>query len=296
MDAATKNVGLIGLGIMGSRMARNLLRAGHDVTVWNLTPGPAEELRGEGASVAASPAELGAACDYIATSLPIGAIVEEVLFGEAGAMSAARPGTIAIDHSTISPADARGLATRCESVSCEFLDAPVGGGDEGAEAGTLAVFVGGSDTAFDSAVPVIDAYAASIVHLGGPGSGQVAKLANQVCCAANLLGISEAFAYATDRGVDAAKLYEVLVAAGADSKMLRSRVPVAGLQPQMPASNDWKPGFTADFMVKDLDLAVDDCAGTGVEMRSAELVLQLLARAQEDGHGGDDWTVFSKYM
>lgn len=296
MPETRRKVGFIGLGIMGSRMAGNLVAAGHDVTVWNHTPGPVEALRSQGASVAASPAELGAGCDYVTTSLPNGAVVEEVLFGENGAMTAARPGTIAIDHSTISPSDARHLADRCESISCEFVDAPVGGGPEGAEAGTLAVFIGGRDSAVAAARPVIAAYAATIVHLGPPGSGQVAKLANQICCAANQLGLSEAFAYATAEGIDPAKLYEILAAAGADSRMLRSRVPVPGIQPQMPASNKWKPGFTADFMVKDLKLAVADSVGVGVTLRTAELVLKLLAGAQQDGHGKDDWTIFCKYL
>lgn len=291
-----EKVGFIGLGIMGSRMAANLVAAGHEVTVWNRTPGPAEALRARGASVATSPTELGAACDYVATSLPNGAVVEEVLFGANGAMTAARPGTIAIDHSTISPSDARHLADKCASIACDFVDAPVGGGPEGAEAGKLAAFVGGRDSAVASALPVIKAYAATVAHLGEPGSGQVAKLANQICCGANQLGISEAFAYAMAEGIDPAKLYEILITAGADSKMLRSRAPVPGIQPGMPASNDWEPGFTADFMVKDLNLAVLDASGTGVQLRSAELVLKLLASAQQDGHGQDDWTIFCKYL
>jgi len=290
------NVGFLGLGLMGGPMARNLVLAGHDVTVWNRTPGPAEELAAAGATVARTPAELGARCEYIGCCLPNGAVVAEVLFGAEGALTAARPETVVFDHSTISSEDARALAQRCQFDGYSYLDAPISGGPEGAAAGALAVFVGGSTASYDLARPMIESYAATIVHLGGPGTGQVAKLANQIIISATVLGIAEAFDLATTRGVAPDKLLEVLAGATANSKMLGTRVPVPGLQPAMPASNDWRPGFFADFMAKDLDFALSEAADCGVMLRSTEIVREVLKRVQADGRGRNDWTVFSEYL
>lgn len=289
-------VGFLGLGLMGASMAANLLRCGHDVTVWNRTPGRAERLAELGAHVAPTPAAVGERSEYICACLPNGAVVRSVLLGDDGALSSAEPGSIVIDNSTISPDDARALAADCEAAGFHFLDAPISGGPEGAAAGTLAVFVGGADAAFARARPVIESFAATIVHIGGSGSGQVAKLANQVVIAATVLGISEAFKYAAARDVPADRLLEVLTGATANSKMLQTRVPVPGLQPEMPASNDWRPGFSSDFMAKDLDFALSDAAGSGRELRSAEVVRALLRLAQTHGHGSSDWTVFSEYL
>lgn len=291
-------VGFLGLGLMGGSMAANLVRAGHDVTVWNRSSGPTEPLARLGARVAGTPGEVGGRSDFVCVCLPNGAVVREVLFGSGGALSAeADPaGKIVIDNSTISPSDARALAGDCGEVGAAFLDAPVSGGPEGAAAGTLAVFVGGDRSAFTQAEPVISAFATTIVHLGDSGSGQVAKLANQIVIAANVLGISEAFRYASERAVPLDRLLEALLGATANSKMLQTRVPVTGLQPDMPASRDWQPGFRADFMAKDLDFALDDAAGVGLELRTAELVRELLRLVGADGRADRDWTVFSEYL
>ncbi len=291
-------VGFLGLGLMGGSMATNLVRAGHELTVWNRSPGPTEPLARLGARVAETSAEVGEKSDFICACLPNGAVVREVLFGSAGALSAGIDGAgkIVIDNSTISPDDARALAGDCAVVGAAFLDAPVSGGPEGAAAGNLAVFVGGDEAAFARAEPVISAYATTIVRLGGSGSGQVAKLANQIVIAANVLGIAEAFRYASEREVPLDRLLEALLGATANSKMLQTRVPVAGLQPGMPASRDWCPGFRADFMAKDLDFALEDAAGAGRELRTAEIVRGLLRLVRADGRADRDWTVFSEYL
>lgn len=281
---------------MGSPMAANLLRAGFDLTVFNKTPESVEKLRSAGAKVAADPAELGRNCEVICTSLPNGQIVESVLLGKDGVLTHARPGTIVIDHSTVSPADARRIAARCQAIGCLFLDAPVSGGPEGARAGELAVFLGGDELAADRAKPVLAAYSKTVVYMGKTGSGQVAKLANQITIAATVLGISEAFRYTQARGIDSAKLRAVLEGATADSAMLRTRVPVAGLQPHAPASNGWRPGFTTDFMAKDLDFALADAAEIDLELTSTNLVRRILSLVQSDGRGGDDWTILSQYL
>ena len=289
-------VGFIGLGRMGAPMARNLLAAGHEVTVFGRDPEVTSELAGGGATVAESLAELGSGVDVICTCLPNGQVVRDVLLGSDGALSQAAPGVVVVDHSTISPQHARELSADCRGLGFEFLDAPISGGPEGAVAGALAVFVGGDLAAYDRSLPVLDSYSSTVVRLGESGTGQVAKLANQMIIACTVLGIAEAFSYGQAAGVDAAKMLEVLHGATAESAMLRTRVPVPGLQPGMPASRDWAPGFTADFMAKDLRFAIDDVAEVGVSAPGLELVAALLDRARESGSGNSDWTIFSQHL
>lgn len=289
-------VGFIGLGRMGAPMAGHLLAAGHEVTVFGRDRAVTAALAADGATVAESLPELGSVVDVICTCLPNGEVVRDVLLGADGALSQAAPNTIVVDHSTISPQHARELSTDCRALGFEFLDAPISGGPEGAAAGKLAVFLGGDLAAFDRVLPVVESYSSTVVRLGESGTGQVAKLANQMIIACTVLGIAEAFSYGQAAGVDAAKMLEVLHGATAESAMLRTRVPVPGLQPGMPASRDWAPGFTADFMAKDLRFAIDDVHQVGVPAPGLELVAALLDRARESGSGDCDWTIFSQHF
>ena len=289
-------VGYAGLGLMGAPMARNLLRAGHEVTVWNRSPGHTEDLGAAGATVAGTPAEVGARAEVVAMCLPNGSVVEDVLFRADGVLAGLAPGGVVADHTTIAPRDAVRLAARCADAGYVFLDAPVSGGPHGAAAGELATMVGGDDGAFARALPVLDAYSAKVVHVGGSGSGQIAKLANQICIACTELGVAEAFALTGRHGLDPAVVFEVLTAATADSTMLRTRAPVPGLQPGMPASTAWAPGFSTDFMAKDLDFALADADAEGVPVAGTRLVRDLLARSQSDGGGALDWTAFSRLI
>lgn len=286
-------IGYAGLGLMGAPMAANLLEAGHEVMVWNRNPAAAEPLAAAGAAVAEVPADLGRSCELIITCLPNGAVVNEVLFGRLGALREAAHGTAVVDHSTILQADALQVHQACALRGIEFIDAPVSGGPEGAARGTLAVFAGGDEATIERLRPVLDVYAKVLVRLGGPGSGQVGKLANQMIIATTVLGIAEALAYTQAEGLDPARLVEVLQAATADSAMLRTRAPIVGLQPGMPASNGWKPGFTADFMAKDLGFAIKGAHKAGVPVAGAEMVAGLLEQLQARGQGGDDWTAIS---
>lgn len=288
-------VGFAGLGLMGRPMALNILRAGFDLTVWNRDQSAAADLRSAGAAVAVNPADLGH-CDVVCTSLPNGEVVESVLFGDEGVMGKAQLETLIIDFSTITASDARDLWSTCSKLGSGFVDAPVSGGPEGAKKGTLAIFVGGQDADVRRARPILEACGGAFAHMGGPGTGQVAKLANQIIIATTVLGLSEAFAYAQAEGVDAAQLHEILQAATADSAMLRTRVPVPGLQGEMPASNDWRPGFSAEFMAKDLGFALAGAAGVGVNVPGTALVFDLLQRVRDAGDGGCDWTIFSRYL
>ena len=323
-------VGYAGLGLMGAPMARNLLRAGHEVTVWNRSPGHTEDLGAAGATVAGTPAEVGARAEVVAMCLPNGSVVEDVLFRADGVLAGLAPGGVVAAPTTIAPraalrraprgAGARvglrgappgggaahpppsppGAAVRRAAGGADagyvFLDAPVSGGPHGAAAGELATMVGGDDGAFARALPVLDAYSAKVVHVGGSGSGQIAKLANQICIACTELGVAEAFALTGRHGLDPAVVFEVLTAATADSTMLRTRAPVPGLQPGMPASTAWAPGFRTDFMAKDLDFALADADAEGVPVAGTRLVRDLLARSQSDGGGALDWTAFSRLI
>jgi 2-hydroxy-3-oxopropionate reductase len=283
-------VGFVGLGLMGTGMARNLLRAGHDVVVWNRSPDPVQGLVADGARAVDNPAALGR-CSVVAMCLPNGAVVESVLFGDDGVLSDPMSTAVTvIDHSTIAAADARRLADRCDVSGHAFLDAPVSGGPQGAEAGTLAVMVGGDPKALDEVRPLLSAYSSSIVHMGGPGAGQTAKLVNQICIALTVQGLGEGFRIGLANGLDPDALYQVLRTATADSVMLRTRVPVAGLQTGMPASNGWAPGFSAAFMLKDLDFALAAAADSGVELPGVRHVRDSLATLVDGGGGDLDWT------
>jgi 3-hydroxyisobutyrate dehydrogenase len=294
------DIGYLGLGLMGAPMARHLIDAGHHVTVWNRTPAATEPLCSAGAQRGDTPASVAAASPIVACCLPNGAVVEDVLLRDDGVFAGWKEGGhtsgILIDHSTIDPADAERLAARCATEGHAFVDAPVSGGPAGAQSGTLAVMLGGDDGAVATATPVIESYAATIVHLGGPGTGQVAKLANQICIAATVLGLGEAFRLTDAYGLDPQLVAEVLAGATASSMMLQTRAPVPGLQPAMPASNEWAPGFAADFMAKDLDFALRAAASHGTPIAATAMVRELLTRVQAAGRGDRDWTIFTTLL
>ncbi len=294
------DIGYLGMGLMGAPMARHLIDAGHDVTVWNRTPAAGDPLVAAGARRGDTVAAVADASPIVACCLPNGAVVEDVLTRAdgvfAGWRGAGTAGGIVIDHSTIDPADAERLAALCQEHGHTFLDAPVSGGPAGAAAGNLAVMLGGADDAVATATEVMGAYAATIVHFGAAGTGQVAKLANQICIAATVLGLGEAFRLTDSYGLDPALVAEALTAATASSMMLQTRAPVPGLQPAMPASNDWAPGFAADFMAKDLDFALRAAAAQNVPSASTELVRDLLAQVQAAGQGDRDWTIFTTLL
>jgi 3-hydroxyisobutyrate dehydrogenase-like beta-hydroxyacid dehydrogenase len=281
-------------------MAHHLIDAGHSVTVWNRTPAATDALVSAGAQRGDTPGAVAAASPIVACCLPNGSVVEDVLLRDDGVFAGWRegghPAGILIDHSTIDPADAERLAERCASEGHAFVDAPVSGGPAGAQSGTLAVMLGGEAHAVATATPIIESYAATIVHLGGPGTGQVAKLANQICIAATVLGLGEAFRLTDAYGLDPQLVAEVLAGATASSMMLQTRAPVPGLQPAMPASNEWAPGFAADFMAKDLDFALRAAASHGTPIAATAMVRELLARVQAAGSGDRDWTIFTTLL
>jgi 3-hydroxyisobutyrate dehydrogenase len=271
-------LGFIGLGTMGRGMAANLISAGHPLTVWNRNPSKA---RGLGAEVAPDAATVGAHSDIVFVCVSDTPDVDQVVFGPRGLMEGLEAGRVIVDHSTISPSKTAELARRAEAAEIAWVDAPVSGGSEGAVRGTLAVMAGGPAEALDRARPYMDAYSRSIVHVGeASGSGQMAKLVNQVLVVLNQLAASEALLLAEAAGLDTARTLEAVEGGAGGSWMLSNR------GPQM-LRRDWAPGFTIDLQLKDLRLVMQAADELGVPLPGSALVFQLYRSLAAHGLGGE---------
>jgi 3-hydroxyisobutyrate dehydrogenase len=271
-------LGFIGLGTMGHGIAANLLMAGNALTVWNRTPEKAVDLV---CDVADNLRELGEASEIVFVCVSDTPDVEEVVFGEAGVIHGMSDGNILVDHSTISPGATKQFALQAAELGVIWLDAPVSGGSEGAENGTLAVMVGGSSEALDRARPYMDAYSKTVTHVGEePGSGQMAKAVNQVLVVLNQLAASEALLLAQGAGLDLRTTLSAVEGGAAGSWMLSNR------GPQM-IERDWRPGFTIDLQQKDLRLVLEAADELGVPMPGTSLVFQLYRALQAHGLGGE---------
>jgi len=268
--AERPHIGFAGLGIMGRPMAHNLLRAGYSLTVWNRSPGPAQELAAAGAAVAGSPAELAAGADIVITMLRDTAAVEQVVLGDAGLLAGLRPGAIYVDMSSISPLATRRIAERLAARGVAMLDAPVSGGEIGAREGTLAIMVGGPAEALARVRPVLEVLGSRIVHLGEVGAGQVAKACNQLVVAVTIGAVAEALLLARAAGVDPARVREALLGGFAQSRVLE-------LHGQRMLAHQFAPGFRAALQLKDLAIASELGAATGVPLALAETARRLYA-------------------
>ena len=266
-------IGFVGLGAMGLPMTRHLVEAGHQVTVASRSPAPVEAAVAFGASDGGSPADVAAASELTVLCVPNSPDVAAVI---GSMLEALGPGQVVVDCSTIDPDVERAQHAAVGGTGAAYLDAPVSGGTAGAQAGTLTLMVGGDAGVLDAARPALDAFAGLIVHVGGPGMGQVVKLCNNLIYAAQMTATAEATALAARSGVDRAKLHQVLVHSTGDCTAVRTRLPVAGVVPDSPASNGWKPGFMTDLMAKDIDLALAYGAREGVPMVTTAAARQLL--------------------
>lgn len=275
-----RRVGFIGLGIMGAPMARNLLKAGFEVTVWNRTAARCEPLAAAGARVAESPSAVAQTSEVTVSCVTNSSDVEEVVLGPAGIIEGAIPGHVHIDCSTISPDVTRRIAGRLAEKQVAMLDAPVSGGDIGAKAGTLAIMVGGEGAVFERCLPVLQAMGKTIVYCGPSGAGQVVKLCNQAAGGLNLLAMAEAIALARRAGVDPTKMLEVVSAGAAGSWMLSNLGPRA-------VAGDFAPGFMVELMQKDLRLVLEAAAATHTPLPGTALVNQLYAGIEAEGRGRD---------
>ena len=271
-------LGFIGLGIMGQGMARNLLKHGHSVTVWNRTQAKAEALVAEGAAWADSPAAVAAASDIVFTCVSDTPDVEAVILGPGGVIEGAREGALVVDMSTISPAATRAIAAQLAEKGVGMLDAPVSGGSEGAARGTLSIMVGGAAEQVERARPCFEAMGKTITHVGGNGDGQMVKLVNQILVVGNALAMSEALEFARAGGLDLQKTLAAVSGGAAGSWMLSNR------GPQILA-DDWRPGFTIDLQQKDVRLCLREGDNLGVPMLATSLVFNLYRVLQADGLG-----------
>jgi len=275
-----EQIGFIGLGIMGQGMARNLLRAGFDLVVWNRTPSKMDALVSEGASAAGSPAELARACDIVITCVSDTPDVEAVVLGENGVIHGLREGSLLIDMSTISPKVTREIAARLAEREVHMLDAPVSGGSEGAARGTLSIMVGGEADQVSRAMPILEAMGKTITHVGGHGAGQTVKLVNQILVVVNMLAVGEALLFAQAGGLDLQKTLDAVTQGAAGSWMLSNRGPQV-------IARDWRPGFTIDLQQKDLRLVLEAADENGVPLLGTALVFQLYRTLQQAGLGSE---------
>ena len=264
-------VGLIGLGVMGRPMAKNLIAGGHRLIVHNRSRGPVDELVAAGATAASSPADVARQAAVVITMLPDTPDVELVLGGDAGVLSALQPGAVVIDMSSISPVATRQLAARVAERRGSMLDAPVSGGEIGAKGGTLSIMVGGDEPTFERMRPILGCmgHPERIVYIGESGAGQICKICNQVAIGGALAGVSEAFALARKAGVDAARVRQALLGGFASSRAL-------DVHGERMLKGNYTPGFRTTLYRKDLRIANETALAHAVAMPATALVTQLV--------------------
>jgi 3-hydroxyisobutyrate dehydrogenase len=282
-------VGFAGLGTMGAAMAANLARAGFEVRVWNRTPDRAAELLALGATEAPDPAALAAASEIVVVCVSDTPHVEEVLFGERGIAAGARPGTVVVDCSTISPSATRAFAARLAAGGVALVDAPVTGGSEGARKGTLSILVGGEPADVERVRPVLGAMGTTITHFGPVGSGQVAKAVNQVVIATGYLSVAEGMVLAMKAGLDPEQVVTALSGGVAASWILTNR---SGRM----IENDYPLGFRVALHRKDLAIALALAREIGVSLPGSSLVAALEDGLIARGHGEDDQSSIARVI
>ncbi|NIJ39964.1 3-hydroxyisobutyrate dehydrogenase [Parvibaculum indicum] len=278
-------IGFIGLGNMGGPMALNLVKAGHDLTVFDLSKDPVAKLTQAGASAADKASDVVKGAEFVVTMLPAGAHVKSVYLGDDGLLAAAEKGTLFIDSSTIDVPSAREVIAAAEEAGMPMVDAPVSGGVGGAEAGTLTFMVGGAEAAFAKAKPVLEVMGKNIFHAGQAGNGQVAKVCNNMILGISMIGVCEAFSLGEKLGLDAQTLFDISSTASGQCWSMTSYCPVPGPVPAAPSNRNYQPGFSAGMMLKDLRLAQD--AATGVKAATplgaaAEQLYTLMEAAGAD--------------
>jgi 3-hydroxyisobutyrate dehydrogenase len=286
-------IGFIGLGAMGLPMAGHLVAAGHDVTVASRGRGPIDAAVALGATDGGAPRGVAEASEVVILCVPNSPEVVEVVDAMLPALG---PNRTVVDCSTIDPEVERAQHKRVTATGARYLDAPLSGGTAGAQKGTLTLMVGGDAGVLAETEPAFEPFAGLVVHVGGPGMGQVVKLCNNLIYAAQMTATAEATALAAKSGVDMTKLYEVLTHATGDCVAVRTRLPVPGVVPDSPASNGWQPGFMTDLMAKDIDLALAYAARRGVPVPTTAAARQLLTAASTAGYGREDFSAVAKVV
>ena len=274
-------IGFIGLGIMGKPMAKNLLKAGHTLMVYDIVDAPVKELVAVGATAGSSPRDVAAQNDLIITMLPNSPHVKKAVLGEGGVIEGAKPGSILVDMSSIAPLASREVAAQLAKKGIEMLDAPVSGGEPKAIDGTLAIMVGGKETVFEKVKDVLLKMGASAVLCGDIGAGNVTKLANQIIVALNIAAMSEAFVLATKAGVDPERVFNAIKGGLAGSTVLNAKAP-------MVLEGNYKPGFRIELHIKDLQNALDTAHEIGTPIPLTSQIMEIMQALKVDGKQTDD--------
>jgi len=273
-----ERIGFVGLGIMGKPMARHILEAGYPLTVHNRSRAAVNELAAAGATAASSAAEVASRSDIIFTCLPDSPDVEAVALGDGGMLEGIAPGALYVDTSTISPVTAKKVAAAMREKGADMLDAPVSGGQVGAQNATLSIMVGGQPEAFARALPVLQVIGKTIVHVGPSGAGQVTKAANQIVVGMTHAAIAEALVLAAKSGVDPAKVVEAISGGAARCWALENRAPRV-------LKRDFEPGFYAAYHLKDLKIALEAAREVGAVLPETALLQQLYQSLVSHGKG-----------
>lgn len=274
-------IGFIGLGIMGKPMAKNLLKAGYDLVVYDTLASPVEEVAGAGAKAGTSSKDVAAMSDVIITMLPNSPHVKEAVLGKNGVIEGAKSGSILVDMSSIAPLAAQEVASELAKKGVEMLDAPVSGGEPKAIEGTLAIMVGGKAQIFEKVKPILLKMGTSAVLCGEIGSGNVTKLANQIIVALNIAAMSEALVLAAKAGVDPGRVYQAIRGGLAGSTVLDAKAP-------MVLKGNYKPGFRIELHIKDLQNALDTAHAIGVPVPLTSGIMEIMQALRVDGKQKDD--------
>ena len=276
-----KNIGFIGLGIMGKPMAKNLLKAGYALTVYDVIPAPVQELVQLGAAQGASPKDVAAKCTTIILMLPNSPEVKQVVAGKEGVLEGVAAGSVVIDMSSISPVVSKEVGGMLAAKGAKFLDAPVSGGEPKAIDGSLSIMVGGEESVFEECKSLLGFMGKAVVRVGDIGSGNITKLANQIIVALNIAAMSEALVLGTKAGVDPELIYNAIRGGLAGSTVLDAKA-------LRVMDNNFEPGFKIDLHVKDLSNALDTAHQIGVPLPLTASVMEILKSLQVDGKGQKD--------
>src|SRR6186997_2757228 len=289
-------IGFIGLGNMGLPMAQNLLKAGHQVEGVDVNPAAIEKLKAAGGASVEAAKGAASRADVLITMLPSGKEVRDVYLGSSGIIENANAGTLLIDCSTIDVETARAVAAQAEKKGLLMLDAPVSGGVGGASAGTLTFMVGGSERAFERALTILQVMGKTIVHAGGAGNGQAAKICNNMILGISMIAVSEAFVLAEKLGLDKQKLFDISSKSSGQCWSMTNYCPVPGPVPTSPANRDYQAGFTAAMMLKDLALAQDaaNAAGAATPLGAEACALYRLYAGQ--GEASKDFSGIIRFV
>ena len=281
-------IGFIGLGVMGRPMAKNLLKAGHEVHVYDVVAKSVEDLVAAGATAEAGNTEVARATDVVITMLPNSPHVKTVVLGAGGVLEGVHPGLKIIDMSSIAPLATREVGKACAEAGVPMLEAPVSGGEQGAINGTLSLMVGGDKALFEELKPVLEAMATNISLCGDLGAGNTTKLINQHILAVEIAGIAEAFAMGKKAGVDPKVVYEAIRAGAAGSKIMDLKMPTV-------LERNFKPGFRLDLHIKDLNNSLETGHALGSPMPIASVVMDMMKYMSANGHGAEDHSTLMQY-